>query len=111
MNVDFQKVLTSSSALFLLQANNVAAVLDKKQRMLDKQLSDWRQKCEELMSEVESCQKESRQHAAELFKLKTAYEESMEQSEALRRENKALQGNTDTSVTVSPLRNMFISNF
>lgn len=83
--------------LFLLQANNVAAVLDKKQRMLDKQLSDWRQKCEELLSEVESCQKESRQHGAELFKIKTAYEESVEQSEALRRENKAFQGNADTS--------------
>lgn len=61
--------------------------------MLDKQLGDWRQKCEELLAEVESCQKESRQHAAELFKLKTAYEESVEQGEALRRENKALQGN------------------
>lgn len=81
----------------------MAAVLDKKQRMLDKQLSDWRQKCEELLSEVESCQKESRQHATELFKLKTTYEESVEQSEALRRENKALQGNADTSVTVTSL--------
>lgn len=67
-------------------------MLDKKQRMLDKQLGDWRQKCEELLAEVESCQKESRQHAAELFKLKTAYEESVEQGEALRRENKAFQG-------------------
>lgn len=75
------------------QANNAAAVLDKKQRMLDKQLGDWRQKCEELLAEVECCQKESRQYAAELFKLKTAYEESVEQCEALRRENKAFQGN------------------
>lgn len=57
----------------------------------------------ELLSEVESCQKESRQHATELFKLKTTYEESVEQSEALRRENKALQGNADTSVTVTSL--------
>lgn len=72
----------------------MAAVLDKKQRMLDKQLSDWRQKCEELVTEVENCQKESRQHATELFKLKTAHEEAVEQGEALRRENKTLQGNT-----------------
>ncbi len=36
-------------------------------------------------------------------KLKTTYEESVEQSEALRRENKALQGNADTSVTVMSL--------
>lgn len=72
----------------------MAAVLDKKQRMLDKQLSDWRQKCEELVTEVENCQKESRLHAAELFKLKTAHEEAVELGEALRRENKTLQGNT-----------------
>lgn len=71
-------------------------MLDKKQRMLDKQLGDWRQKCDELLAEVESCQKESKQHAAELFKLKTTYEESVEQNEALRRENKAFQGNTVT---------------
>lgn len=64
--------------------------------MLDKQLSDWRQKCEELVAEVENCQKESRQHATELFKLKTAHEEAVEQGEALRRENKTLQGNTGT---------------
>lgn len=46
------------------------------------------------MAEVEGCQKESRQHASELFKLKTAHEETLEQLEALRRENKAYQGMT-----------------
>lgn len=60
--------------------------------MLEKQLGDWKQKCEELVVEVEGCQKESRQHASELFKLKTTHEESLEQLEALRRENKAYQG-------------------
>uniref|UniRef100_A0A3Q2XCM9 Myosin heavy chain 16 n=1 Tax=Hippocampus comes TaxID=109280 RepID=A0A3Q2XCM9_HIPCM len=58
-----------------------------KQRLLEKQLGDWKQKCEELVAEVEGCQKESRQHAGELFKLKTVHEESLEQLEALRREN------------------------
>lgn len=47
--------------------------------------------------EVESCQKESRQHASELFKLKTTQEELLEQLEALRRENKAYQGRGGTS--------------
>lgn len=59
---------------------------------MEKQLGDWKQKCEELLAEVEGCQKESRQHAGELFKLKTAHEESLEQLEALRKENKAYQG-------------------
>lgn len=80
------------NACFLPQANSCGQILDKKQRVLEKQLVDWKQKCEELVAEVESCQKESRQHTSELFKLKTAHEESLEQLEALRRENKAYQG-------------------
>lgn len=75
-----------------VQASSSATILDKKQRVMEKQLSDWKQKCEELVVEVEGCQKESRQHAGELFKLKTVYEENLEQGEALRRENKAFQG-------------------
>lgn len=77
---------------FLSQASSCGQGLDKKQRVLEKQLGDWKQKCEELVAEVESCQKESRQHTSELFKLKTAHEESLEQLEALRKENKAYQG-------------------
>lgn len=74
------------------QASGCGQALDKKQRVLEKQLGDWRQKCEELVLEVEGCQKESRSHAAELFKLKTTHEESLEQMEVLRRENKTYQG-------------------
>lgn len=81
------------------QASSCGQALDKKQRVLDKQLSDWRQKCDELLAEVESCQKESRLHASELFKLKSSHEESLEQMEALRRENKAYQGNTTHTST------------
>lgn len=81
-----------SSICSLPQASSCGQALDKKQRVLEKQLGDWKQKCEELVAEVEGCQKESRQHAGELFKLKTAHEESLEQMEALRRENKAYQG-------------------
>lgn len=84
----------SLSVCSLSQASSCGQGLDKKQRVLEKQLGDWRQKCEELVAEVEGCQKESRQHAGELFKLKTAHEESLEQLEALRRENKAYQGMT-----------------
>lgn len=74
------------------QASSCGQSLDKKQRILEKQLGDWKQKCDELLAEVEGCQKESRQHASELFKLKTAHEETLEQLEAMRRENKAYQG-------------------
>lgn len=41
---------------------------------------------------MEGCQKESRQYASELYKIKTAHEETLEQLEAVRRESKAHQG-------------------
>lgn len=41
---------------------------------------------------MEGCQKESRQYASELYKIKTAHEETLEQLEAARRESKAYQG-------------------
>lgn len=87
-------LLFSLSVRSLSQASGCGQALDKKQKILEKQLGDWKQKCEELVAEVEGCQKESRQHASELFKLKTAHEESLEQLEAVRRENKAYQGMT-----------------
>lgn len=76
----------------LSQASSCAQALDKKQRILEKYLVDWKHKCEELVAEVEGCQKEGRQHASELSKVRTAHEESVEQLEALRRDNKAYQG-------------------
>ncbi|MEQ2201654.1 hypothetical protein XENOCAPTIV_015748 [Xenoophorus captivus] len=84
-------LFSAVTACYLPQASSCGQALDKKQRVLEKQLGDWKQKCEELMAEVEGCQKESRQHAAELFKVKTAHEECLEQMEAVRRENKAFQ--------------------
>lgn len=74
------------------QTSSCGQALEKKQRILEKQLGDWKQKCEELVAEVEGCQKESRQYASELYKIKTAHEETLEQLEAVRRESKAYQG-------------------
>lgn len=91
-NIIAMRSFVEESVRVVLQASTCGQALDKKQRIVEKQLADWRQKCEELVAEVETCQKESRQHASELFKLKTAHEESLEQLEALRRENKAFQG-------------------
>lgn len=80
------------SACSFSQASTCGQALEKKQRILDKQLGDWKQKCEELVAEVEGCQKENRQYASELYKIKTAHEETLEQLEAVRRESKAHQG-------------------
>jgi predicted nuclease with TOPRIM domain len=64
--------------------------LDKKQKQFDKLINEWKQKCEDITIELESSQKEARHFSTDLFKLKTQYEESHEQIEALRKENKNL---------------------
>ncbi|XP_044154341.1 putative uncharacterized protein MYH16 [Bufo gargarizans] len=77
--------------LDLEKAGAEAAVLDKKQRALDKHLADWRQKYEDIQRELEASQQECRHYAADLFKIKTAFEETHEQLTLMKRENRALQ--------------------
>lgn len=74
------------------QSNAAAAALDKKQRVFDKLAAEWSQKNEELQLELDNSQKESRSYMTELYKLKTAYEESQDQIETVRKENKTLSG-------------------
>jgi predicted nuclease with TOPRIM domain len=64
--------------------------MDKKQKQFDKLINEWKQKCEDITIELEASQKEARHYSTELFKLKTQYEESHEQIEALCKENKNL---------------------
>lgn len=54
-------------------------------------LAEWKQKYEETHAELEASQKEARSLGTELFKMKNAYEESLDQLETLKRENKNLQ--------------------
>ncbi|XP_042360130.1 myosin-16-like [Plectropomus leopardus] len=74
----------------LERSNAAAAALDKKQRVFDKLAAEWSQKNEELQLELDNSQKESRSYMTELYKLKTAYEESQDQIEIVRKENKTL---------------------
>ncbi|XP_059204632.1 myosin-16-like [Centropristis striata] len=74
----------------LERCNAAAAALDKKQRVFDKLAAEWSQKNEELQLELDNSQKESRSYMTELYKLKTAYEESLDQNESVRKENKTL---------------------
>ncbi|XP_059980805.1 myosin-16 [Lagenorhynchus albirostris] len=75
----------------LEKANAAAAALDKKQRVFDKMLAEWQQKCEELQVEVDTSQKECRMYMTESFKIKTVYEECLEHLESVKKENKTLQ--------------------
>ena len=54
-------------------------------------LAEWKTKCEESQTELEASLKESRSLSTELFKLKNAYEEALDQLETVRRENKNLE--------------------
>lgn len=64
-------------------------------------LAEWKQKLDESQAELEAAQKESRSLSTEIFKMRNAYEEVVDQLETLRRENKNLQG-------VLPLRNSWV---
>ena len=44
-------------------------------------LAEWKTKCEESQAELEASLKESRSLSTELFKLKNAYEEALDQLE------------------------------
>ena len=54
-------------------------------------LAEWKQKHEEGQAELEGAQKEARSLGTELFKMKNSYEESLDQLETMKRENKNLQ--------------------
>ncbi|KPP61885.1 myosin-7-like, partial [Scleropages formosus] len=74
----------------LEKANAAAAALDKKQRAFDKMIAEWSQKCEELQLELDNSQKECRSYMTEVYKLKTAYEESLDHLETVKKDNKIL---------------------
>ncbi|XP_067089110.1 myosin-16-like [Osmerus mordax] len=74
----------------LEKSSAAAAALDKKQRSFDKLAAEWSQRNEELQVELDSSQKESRSYMTELYKLRTAYEETQDHLETVRKDNKTL---------------------
>merc|ERR1712202_62049 len=74
----------------LERSNATINALDKKQRNFDKELATWKQRVEEIQSELDASQRESRNYQTEVYKLRTSYEESIEQLEIVKRENKNL---------------------
>ncbi len=72
------------------KANANAASMEKKQKMFDKLIQEWKLKCEDLSLELEGAQKETRQLSTEVFKVRAQYQESVEFGESVRRENQGL---------------------
>ena len=78
-----------------VQAQALASQAEKRQRSFDKVIDEWKRKVADLQAELERSQRDSRAHAAEVYKLRSQLEESNDSTEALRRENKNLTGQSD----------------
>jgi myosin heavy chain 6/7 len=53
-------------------------------------IGEWKAKAEDIAAEVDASQKESRNFNSELFRLKAAHDEAVEQLDVVKRENKNL---------------------
>merc|ERR1712014_210686 len=64
--------------------------MEKKAKQFDKIVGEWKQKVDSSALDLDVAQKECRNASSELFRIKSAYEESVLQLEEVRRENKTL---------------------
>jgi len=67
-----------------------ASNAEKKQKMFEKVVGEWKLKVDDLTADVDNSQKECRNFSTELFRMKACYEESLEHLDQVRRENKNL---------------------
>merc|ERR1719158_1712541 len=72
------------------QAQLLNAAMEKKAKQFDRIVGEWKSKVDGLGMDLDNAQKETRNVSSELFKVKSAYEESIIQLEEVRRENKML---------------------
>merc|ERR1719327_719720 len=67
------------------QAQVLNAAMDRKAKQFDKVIGEWKGKVDRLSYDLDVSQKETRNASSELFKVKSAYEETMLQLEEVRR--------------------------
>lgn len=72
------------------RAKSLANAMEKRAKAFDKTVSEWKQRVDDLAAELDNSQKECRNYSTELFRLRAVYDESQEQLDSVRRENKAL---------------------
>merc|ERR1711909_84357 len=72
------------------QAQVLNAAMDRKAKQFDKVIGEWKAKVDRLSFDLDVSQKETRNASSELFRVKSAYEETVLQLEEVRRENKTL---------------------
>merc|ERR1712200_287865 len=72
------------------QAQVINATMERKAKSFDKTITEMKGKVDRLSFELDVSQKDTRNVSSELFKVKSAYEETILQLEEVRRENKTL---------------------
>merc|ERR1712012_520520 len=94
MQIDRSKAKLQSDlnemAAQLDQAQIMNSAMEKKAKQFDRIVGEWKGKVDRLSFDLDVSQKETRNASSDLFKIKSAYEETMLQLEEVRRENKAL---------------------
>merc|ERR1712080_50676 len=58
-----------------------AIITEKRAANFDKVLGEWKAKADDMMAELEACRSECRNYSSEVYRVKAAYEESVEQHE------------------------------
>merc|ERR1711964_131026 len=72
------------------QAHILNSSMEKKAKQFDCVVGEWKQKVDSMSMDLDVAQKECRNASSELFRVKSAYEESVLQLDDVRRENKVL---------------------
>jgi chromosome segregation ATPase len=72
------------------QAQILNSSMEKKAKQFDRIVGEWKSKVDGLGMDLDNSQKETRNASSELFRIKSAYEESVLQLDEVRRENKNL---------------------
>merc|ERR1711953_1042022 len=67
-----------------------ALITEKRAKNFDKVLGEWQSKAADLSAEINASQDEGRNYSSELFRLKAAQQEAVEQLDVVKRENKNL---------------------
>merc|ERR1712218_751769 len=72
------------------QAHILNSSMEKKAKQFDRIAAEWKGKADGLGMDLDVAQKEARNASSELFRVKSAYEESVLQLDEVRKENKVL---------------------
>merc|ERR1712127_942967 len=72
------------------QAQILNTAMEKKAKQFDRVVAEWKVKVDSLGMDLDNSQKETRNASSDLFRVKSAYEESVLQLDEVRRENKTL---------------------